>query len=82
MNTYIWVLLTLPIPRLLSSKAQDHAQIFDNHLNPVGIHCIALVEYSQISTHVPGFQSYFRFFLHHFVLAILATSSIRVKIWC
>ena len=31
-----------------------------------------------MSTHVPGFQSIFRF-LHHFVLAKLATSSIGVK---
>ena len=28
---------------------------------------------------MPGFQSFFRF-LHHFVLAKLATSSIRVKV--
>ena len=32
-----------------------------------------------MSTHVPGFQYFLRFFLHHFVLAKLATvSSIRV----
>ena len=31
-----------------------------------------------MSTHLPGFQS-FSAFLHHFVLAELATSSIRVK---
>ena len=31
-----------------------------------------------MSTHVPGFQTFFRF-LHHFVLAKLATSSIRVN---
>ena len=28
----------------------------------VGIHWIAFADYSQISTHVPGFQSIFRFF--------------------
>ena len=33
-----------------------------------------------MSTHVPGFQSFFKF-LHHFVLAKVATSSIRVNIW-
>ena len=27
-----------------------------------GIHWIALAEYSQMSTHMPGFQGYFRFF--------------------
>ena len=44
----------------------------------VGIHWIALAEYSQMNTHMPVFQSFFRFFLHHFVLAKLAISSIRV----
>ena len=43
----------------------------------VGIHWIALTEYSQMSTHLPGFQSYFRF--HDFVLAKLATSNIMVN---
>ena len=33
-----------------------------------------------MSTHVPGFQSFFRF-LHNFILAKLATSSIRVNIY-
>ena len=34
-----------------------------------------------MNTHMPGFQSFFVFilFLHYFVLAKLATSSIRVK---
>ena len=44
----------------------------------VGNHWIALTECSQMSTHVPGFQSFFRF-LHHFVMAKLATSSLRLK---
>ena len=47
----------------------------------VGIHWIVLTEYSQMSTHLPGFQSFLRF-LHHFVLAKLASSSIRVKNVC
>ena len=47
----------------------------------VGIHWIAPIEYSQVSTHVPGFQSFSRF-LHHFVLAGLATSGIRVATLC
>ena len=33
-----------------------------------------------MSTHVPGFQSFFFFFFHHFVLAKLATSSIRGEV--
>ena len=33
-----------------------------------------------MSTHVPGFQSFFKeYFLHIFVLAKLATTSIRVN---
>ena len=32
-----------------------------------------------MSTHLPEFQSYDLAFLHHFVMAILAPSSIRVK---
>ena len=46
----------------------------------VGIHWIVLAEYSQIGSHVPGFQSIFSFFFHNFVLARLATSSISVNI--
>ena len=36
------------------------ADIFGNHLKPyhVGIHWIALAEYSQMSTIMPGFQSF------------------------
>ena len=34
-----------------------------------------------MSTHIPGFQSFFSF-LHHFAMAKLATSSIRVKQSC
>ena len=47
----------------------------------MGIHWIALTKYFQMSTHLPGFQSYFRFlgFLHDFVFVKLGTSSIRVK---
>ena len=44
----------------------------------LGIHWIALAEYSQMSTHMPGFRS-FSGFLSNFVLARLATSSIRVN---
>ena len=68
--TILFILLTLPI----MSKS-TMMQIFKPcH---VGIHWIVLAEFSQMSTHVPGFQSFLRF-LHHFVLAKLATTSIRV----
>ena len=39
----------------------------------------ALADYSQMSTHMPGFQSFFSF-LHHFVLAKLATTSVGVEL--
>ena len=32
-----------------------------------------------MSTHMPGFLLFFSFFLHHFVLAKLASTSIRVN---
>ena len=47
----------------------------------VGIHWIALAEFSQVSTHMPGLQLFFPGFLHHFVLAKLATSNKRVNSW-
>ena len=45
----------------------------------LGIHWIDFAEYSQMSTHLPGFKSFF-IFLHHFVLAKLPASSIRVNV--
>ena len=41
---------------------------------------LVLIGYSQMGTHVPGFQSLFLAFLHHFVIARLATRSIRVML--
>ena len=71
--------LTLPMLRLLSPEAQGRKD-FWKASNPchVGIHWIALAEYSQMSTHMPGFQSFFRFF-HNFVAAKSASSSIKVN---
>ena len=71
--------LTLLMLRLLSSKAHG-CKDFGKLSRPchVGIHWIVLKECSQMSSHFPGFQSFFRF-LHHFVLNKLATTSIRVK---
>ena len=41
---------------------------------------IALAEYSQTSTHLPGVSLIIcQFFLHHYVMAKLATSSMRVN---
>ena len=62
---------------LLSSKAQGCKDWLSKTCH-VGIHWKALAEYSQMSTHVPGFQSFFRFFAS-IGLAKLTTSSIRVN---
>ena len=66
--------------RLLSSKVRVRKDIWKtSKLCHNGTHLIALAEHSQMSTHLPGFQSFF-LFLHHFVLAKLATSSIWVNV--
>ena len=66
--------------RLISSKAQG-CKYFRKPLKPchVGIHWKALAEYFHMSTICQGFGHFLKVFLHHFVLAKLATSSIRVK---
>ena len=55
--------LTLPMLRLLSSKGQEY-RVFLKPFKPchVGIHWIALAEYSQMNTYMPGFQSFSSFF--------------------
>ena len=55
--------ITFPMQSLLSSKEQGRKD-FKKPTKPchVGIHCIALAEHSQMSTHVPGFQSFLRVF--------------------
>ena len=64
---------------ILSSKAQDHKYILGlSKPYHVGIHWIALAEYSQMSTHMPRFQSFFLEF-GSFVLAKLVTSNVRVN---
>ena len=64
---------------LLSSKAQG-CKDFWKPSKPchVGIPWIALAEYSQMSTHMPGFQSFLSV-LHCFVMAKLVTSSMMDK---
>ena len=69
-------LLTLSMLRLLFSKAQKRRDVWKlSKPCHVGINWKALTEHSQMSTHVPGYESFFRF-LHNLVLAKLATSSI------
>ena len=55
--------LTLPMLRLFSSIAQG-CKYFGKSSKPchVGIHWKVLAEYSQMSTHLPGFQPFFRIF--------------------
>ena len=71
--------LTLTMLRLYSLKVQECKTFWKPSIPcHFGIHWTALIEYSYISTHVPGFQSFLRP-LHYFVLTKLATTSIRVK---
>ena len=53
--------LTLPMLRLLLSKAQERKDYFSKPFKPchVGIYWKALPECSRMSTYVPGFQSGF-----------------------
>ena len=71
--------LTLSMLRLLLSEAQRCKDIRKS-LKPchVGMHWKAFAEYSQMSTNLSGFPSLFSFFLDHFLLTKLATSTIRV----
>ena len=75
MYMYRYYCLALPMLRLLSSKTPGHKD-FQKTSKPchIGVHWIALIEHSQMSTHMQGFQS------HVFALAKLTTTSIRVKI--
>ena len=67
---------TLPMRKLPLSKAQERKDVLKpSKSNHVGTHWIAVAEHSQISTHLPGFQS----FLHHFVFTKVSTSCIRVN---
>ena len=66
-----------PFNAVAISILSTRTQIFRRPSKPcyVGIHWIALTDHSQMSTHIPGFQSFFRYF----VSAKLATSSRRVN---
>ena len=60
-----WLLssfLTLSMLRLLLSKAQEFKNLGKSY-KPyhLGIHRKALIEFSQMSTHLPGFRSFFSF---------------------
>ena len=68
--------LTLAMRKLLSAKAKGCKDLQKPSKScHIGIHWIALAEYSQMSTHLPGLSD-FSGFLYYFVLAKLATASI------
>ena len=76
------VSLTLPLLRLFSSNAQTCKKLLkSSEPSLVGIHMKALMEYYQMSTHVPGAQGFNHFpaFCHHLIMTKLAPNSIRVK---
>ena len=79
MQIHVYSDLTLPMLKLLSSEVQGCKDISKSS-KPyhVGIHWIALAEFSQISTNVPGFLSFSGFF-KHFLMAKLAVSSLWVN---
>ena len=76
-NCNYTIALTLPMLRLISSKTQ---WFFENHLNPVMLEFIEKPSPSILrwASRYQGFSD-FSCFLHYFVLAKLATSSIRVE---
>ena len=78
--TYIHTLCINPSNAMATFVQSTIMQIFLKPSKPchVGIHWRALAEHSQMSTHLPRFQSFLGF-LYHFVLAKFATNSIRVK---
>ena len=77
MTALFWTLLMW---RLLSSNARKGKKLWKSSKpSHVGIHRKALIEHYQLSTNVPGFQSFSQLFCHHFTLTKLATSRIRVK---
>ena len=63
--------LNLSIMRLLSSKRQGRKD-FWKPSKPchVGSHWITIAEYSQMNTHEPRFQSFFRYFTSFYVAQI------------
>ena len=66
------------------SLSNGRVKIFQkpSNLYHIGIHWIALAEYSQMSVPMCHDFSHFSGILHHFVLAKLATSSISVQESC
>ena len=71
--------LTLPMLRLRSSNAQERKD-FWKPPKPCHVctHWIALNEYSRMSTHMPGFQCFFRIFA---LFCICQLRTIRVNIF-
>ena len=74
------IVLTLPMLRLYFCSKHKNVKIYEKHLNPVLLVFIWKLSLSTVKW-VPICQGFgnFQFFLHHFVLAKLTTSSIRVN---
>ena len=77
-NSLVSTFLTLSI-RVFFCLRHSISEVSDNYLKPVmfGIHSKELTELYRMSTHVPGFQSFFLLFSNNFVLSKLANSSER-----
>ena len=73
LTCYLHMSLTLPMLSLLSSKT---IKIFKNRLNP-GL-LVFIAEYSQMSTHVPGY-SHFKLFWIILYLSNKPPAALRVK---
>ena len=67
----MWILNPSNAEATFRPKYNDTKIFEKNPSKPchVGIHWIALTEYSQMSTHMPGFQLFLKGLLHHFVRA-------------
>ena len=75
--SHVWASnLTLPVLGLLSFKAQDNWEIMETL--SCCIHWKALAEYSQMSTHMSQFQSFFGIFAY---FCIGQSSNQRRKAW-
>ena len=72
--------LTLPMLRLISSKALG-CKHFCKPFKPchVGIHWIVLPEYSQMSTHLLAFHSFFRVFFASFSIGQISQRQHKIS---
>ena len=60
-DNHHYLFLNPPNPEVTICPKHNGSKVFENHSN-IGIHRIALAENSRMSTHMPGFQSFLRYF--------------------